>query len=88
MSVINRNRVDCPEEPGSTIVAKSFWDAFTKSLADDLKGHVVDAMKIGVILYLEFPENCGKREVRDIQNAENRLKWFEQLFRPLCIKAS
>ena len=84
MSVINRDRVDCPEEPGSTMVATSFWNTFTANLADDLKGYVVDAMKVGVIIYLEFPEGCGKREARDIQNAEKRLQWFEKVFSPLC----
>ena len=84
MSVINRNRVDCPEEPGSTMVATSFWNAFTNSLAADLKCYVVDAMKIGVIIYLEFPEGCGDRQARDIQNAENRLQWFDDVFRSRC----
>jgi hypothetical protein len=84
LSVINRDRVDCPEEPGSTMVATSFWNAFTRSLAADLKDYVVDAMKIGVIIYLEFPEGCGEREAREIQNAENRLQWFDDVFRPLC----
>ena len=84
MSVINRDRVDCPEEPGSTMVATSFWNAFTNSLAADLKNYVVDAMKIGVIIYLEFPEGCGDRDTRDIQNAENRLQWFDYVLRPPC----
>lgn len=84
MSVINRDRMDCPEEPGSTAIATSFWNAFTAKLPADLKGYVVDAMKVGMIIYLEFPEGCGKREERDIQNAEMRLQWFEDVFRPLC----
>jgi hypothetical protein len=83
MSVINRDRVDCPEEPGSTIIATSFWNALTKNLAADYKNYVVDAMKVGLIIYLEFPE-LWERELRDIQNAENRLQWFEDVFRPLC----
>jgi hypothetical protein len=66
------------------MVATSFWNAFTRSLAADLKDYVVDAMKIGVIIYLEFPEGCGRREARDIQNAENRLQWFDNVFRHLC----
>ena len=88
MSVINRERVDCPEEPGSTMVATSFWNAFTNNLASDLKNYVVDAMKIGVIIYLEFPEGCGDREARDIRNAENRLQWFDDVFRPLYLPLS
>jgi hypothetical protein len=83
MSVINRDRIDYPAEPGSTMIATSFWKSFTANLPIDLKGHVVDAMKIGLIIYFEFPEGC-KREERDMQNAEKRLKWFEELFRPLC----
>ena len=85
MSVINRDPVDCPEEPGSTMAATSFWNAFTNSLAADLKNYVVDAVKIGVIIYLEFPEGCGDRDARDIQNAEIRLQWFDDVFRPLCL---
>ena len=85
MSVINRDRVDCPEEPGSTMAATSFWNAFTNSLAADLINYVVDAVKIGVIIYLEFPEGCGDRDARDIQNAEIRLQWFDVVFRPLCL---
>ena len=77
------DRVDCPEEPGSTMVATSFWNAFTKNIAADLKDYVVDAMKIGLIIYLEFPER-RERELRDIQNAEKRLQWFEDVFRPLA----
>ena len=84
MSVINRDRVDCPEEPGSTMIATSFWNALTRSLTANLKDYVVDAMKVGVIIYLEFPEGCGEREAREIQNAENRLQWFDDVFRPLC----
>lgn len=84
ISVINRDRVDCPEEPGSTMVATSFWNAFTANLAADLKHCVVDAMKVGVIIYLEFPEGCGERKARDIQNAEKRLQWFDDVFKPLC----
>jgi hypothetical protein len=85
MSVINRDRVDCPEEPGSTMVATSFWNAFTRSLPANLKNYVVDAMKIGMIIYLEFPECRREREARDIQNAENRFQWFDDVFRPLCL---
>jgi hypothetical protein len=66
MSVINRDRVDCPEELGSTMVATSFWNAFVADLAADIKDYVVDAMKIGMIIHIEFPESCGKREARDI----------------------
>jgi hypothetical protein len=62
MSVINRDRVGCPEKPGYTMVATSFWNAFTRSLAANLKTYVVDAMKIGLIINLEFPEGCGERE--------------------------
>ena len=85
MSVINRDRVDFPEEPGSTMIATSFWNAFTRKLAADLKGYVVDAMKVGVIIYLEFPEGCGELEAREIQNAEKRLQWFDNVFRPFCL---
>ena len=81
MSVINRDRVDYPDEPGSTMVATSFWNAFTANLDADLKDYVVDAMKVGVIIYLEFPEGCGERKARDIQNA---LQWFDEVFRPRC----
>jgi hypothetical protein len=84
MSVINRDRVDYPEEPGSTMVATSFWNAFTRNIAADLKDYVVDAMKIGMIIYIEFPEHW-EREARDIQNAEKRLQWFDDVFRPLCL---
>jgi len=84
MSVINRNRVDYPDEPGSTMVATSFWNAFTANLDADLKDYAVDAMKVGVIIYLEFPEGCGERNARDIQNAEKRLQWFDEVFRPQC----
>ena len=87
MSVINRDRADCPEEPGSTMVATSFWNAFTRDLDADLKDYVVDAMKVGVIIYLEFPEGCGQREAREIQNAENRLQWFDDVFRPVGHKS-
>ena len=55
LSVINRDRVDCPEEPGSTMVATSFWNAFTtntRSLTAYLKDYVVDAMNVGMIIYL------------------------------------
>ena len=57
ISVINRNRVDCPEEPGSSMVATSFWNAFTANIRADLKNCVVDAMG-----YLEFLEGCGERK--------------------------
>ena len=83
MSVINRDLVDCPEEPGLAMVATSFWNTLTANLAADLKGYVVDAMKVGLIICLEFPEGCGKLKVRDIQNVEKRLQWFEEVFRPL-----
>jgi len=66
------------------MVATSFWNAFTANLAADFKDYVVDAMKVGLIIYLEFPEGCGKREERDIQNAEKRLQWFDDVFKPLC----
>ena len=66
------------------MVATSFWNTFTANLADDLKDYVVDAMKVRLIIYLEFPEGCGNREARDIQNAEKRVQWFEEVFRPLC----
>ena len=81
MSVINRDRVHCPEEPRFIMVAASLYNAFTRNPVADLKNYVVDAMKVRVIIYIEFPE--GRRE-RDIQNAENRLKWSEDVFRPLC----
>lgn len=84
MYAINRGQVDCTEEPGSTMVATSFWNAFTRSLAAHLKGYFVDAMKIWVVIYLELPEGCGKREARDSKNAENRLQWFNNVFRSLC----
>ncbi|KAF5369725.1 hypothetical protein D9757_011994 [Collybiopsis confluens] len=84
MAVINRDRVDYPTEPSSTMVATSFWKALTANLDFDLREYVVDAMKVGVIIYLEFPEGCGEREKREIQNAEKRLQWFDDVFRPLC----
>ena len=84
ISVINRDHVHCPQEPGSTMVATSFWNAFMANLASDLKYCVVDAMKVGVIIYLEFPEGCGERKAGDIQNAEKRFQWFHDVFKPLC----
>ena len=54
------------------MIATSFWNDFTRSLATDLKDYVVDAMKVWVIIYLEFPEGYGEREAMEIQNAENR----------------
>ena len=62
MSAINRDLVDCPEEPGSAMVATSFWNTLTANLAAEMKGYVVDAMKVGLIICLEFTEGCGKTE--------------------------
>lgn len=66
------------------MVATSFWNGFTKALSADLKSIVVDAMKVGLIIYVEFPESCGIRKEKNIQNAEMRLQWFEDVFIPLC----
>lgn len=82
-SVINRNRVDCPD-PKSASVAEAFWNSLTASIPWSFKPKVVDAMKIGMILVVQFPERLGVRQDIDIQNAETRLQWIEDTFRPLC----
>ncbi|KAH8795169.1 hypothetical protein DL96DRAFT_1723463 [Flagelloscypha sp. PMI_526] len=50
MSVINRDRVDYPDKSGSTMIATSFWNAFT-DISADLHSCIIDAM-----INLEFPE--------------------------------
>ena len=63
ISGINRNRVDCSEEPMSIMVATSFWNVFKISGKTPCKDHV-DLMNVGLIIFLRIPEGCGERETR------------------------
>ena len=66
---INRNRVDCSEEPMSIMVATSFWNVFKISGKTSCKDHV-DVMKVGLIIFLKIPEGCGERETRSSECPE------------------
>ena len=45
------------------MVATSFWNVFKISGKTPHEDHV-DVTKVGLIIFLKFPEGCGERETR------------------------
>ena len=84
IAVLNRKRVDCPDPATATPLAMAFWNAFTKDVEPQLKGAVLDAMSIGLILFCEFYEGVGTPSKEGVQNTVARLDWLEEMYRPLC----
>ena len=85
ISVINRKGVDYLVPTTAVPIAMAFWDSFTKDIEPELKGAVLDAMCIGLILLCEFFEGFGTPSKDMVQNTVARLDWLEELYRPLCI---
>ncbi|CAG7850045.1 SubName: Full=Uncharacterized protein {ECO:0000313/EMBL:CCA72780.1} [Serendipita indica DSM 11827] len=84
IAVLNRQGIDCPDSTTATPIATAFWQTLTQDIDTELKGAVLDAMSIGMILFCDFHEDLGIPPERILQNTVARLDWLEEIYRPLC----
>ncbi len=84
IAVLNCQGVDCPDPSTATPIAIAFWHALTHDVESELKGAVLDAICIGMVLFCEFHENLGISTNEGLQNTVARLDWLEEMYRPLC----
>ncbi|KDR67849.1 hypothetical protein GALMADRAFT_1065130 [Galerina marginata CBS 339.88] len=89
IAVLNIGGYDQVSEAAKS-VAVAFWNTLVAGITDDHKSIVLDSMEIGyVIRYLDgFDGLEVSRAKREVEVYIERMNWFEETFRPLCLVSS
>ncbi|KAF8957479.1 hypothetical protein BDZ97DRAFT_2062263 [Flammula alnicola] len=76
-------------------IGVAFWNALVADIPDDHRNAVLDSMQIGYILFSIFtcpPDSEIFKDQyivrREAELFIERLDWFEEIFRPLCVFSS
>jgi len=90
IAVLNVRRHDEVTEAANTI-GLAFWHALVAEIPEEYKNAVLDSLEIGYVLFALFqdpltPEGLeGPVLRREVELFTERMAWFEDIFRPLCM---